>query len=189
MTDDGFVVERLALPEVLAIRPRVHRDERGEFFESWRRDVYRDAGLADEFVQDNVSRSRRGVLRGLHMQFPMQQGKLVSVLHGSIFDVAVDARRGSPRFGQWAGRLMHSDEPLQLWVPRGFLHGFQAIEDDTVVAYKVSGLYDPASELTVRWNDPAIGIDWPLAAAIVSAKDRAAPALADVPQERLAVFA
>jgi len=185
----GLVVERLTLPEVLAIRPSVYPDERGQFFESWNEARYRAAGIDESFVQDNVSRSRRGVVRGLHMQFPVQQGKLVSVLHGSVFDVAVDARHGSPRFGQWVGRELRSDTPTQLWIPPGFLHGFQALEDDSIVSYKVSGAYDPASELTVRWDDPAIGITWPLHAGVVSAKDRAAWSLAEVPKGRLAVFA
>lgn len=184
----GLVIERLSLPEVLEIRPRVHPDERGQFFESWNESRYRAAGITESFVQDNVSRSRRGVIRGLHMQFPVQQGKLVSVLYGSVFDVAVDARRGSPRFGQWVGRELRSDAQTQLWIPPGFLHGFQATEEDAIVSYKVSGAYDPASELTVRWDDPGIGIEWPLDSGIVSAKDRAALSLSEIPEGRLPVF-
>lgn len=185
----GVEATPLALPEVLEFRPVVRPDERGWFFELWSEASYRDAGLPPTFAQDNVSLSRLGVVRGLHVQFPVLQGKLVSVLRGAIFDVAVDARRGSPRFGQWVGRELRADAPSQLWIPPGFLHGFQAIEDDSIVCYKVSGRYDLASELTVQWNDPAIGIEWPVHATTVSAKDRAAPALADVPAERLPVFA
>lgn len=181
-------VERLSLPEVLELRPSVHPDERGEFFELWRKTSYLDAGIPGDFVQDNVSRSHKGVIRGLHMQFPIQQGKLVSVLHGSIFDVAIDARRGSPRFGSWTGRILQPNPPVQLWIPPGFLHGFQALENDCVVSYKVSGAYDPPSELTVRWDDRSIGIDWPLGEAIVSPKDRGGVMLMDVPASRLPMF-
>ncbi len=181
-------VRALELPEVLELTPTIHPDPRGHFFELWRADGYAAVGLPAAFVQDNVSRSRRGVIRGLHAQFPVEQGKLVTVLRGAIFDVAVDARRGSPRFGRWAGATLRADEARQLWVPPGFLHGFQALEDDTVVLYKVTGPYDRPSEVAVRWDDLAIGIQWPLSDQILSTKDEAAPTLDQLPAERLPVF-
>ena len=181
-------VTPLALPEVLLIEPRVARDDRGWFYESWSRERFGQHGLIDAFVQDNVSRSRRGVLRGLHLQHPYGQGKLVSVLHGEVFDVAVDVRRGSPTFGRWCGAPLRAEDGRQLFIPVGFAHGFLVRSDEAVVAYKVTERYHPESEITVAWNDDAIGIEWPLdGAPVVSARDAAAPRLAEL-GERLPPF-
>jgi dTDP-4-dehydrorhamnose 3,5-epimerase len=171
---------RLAIPDVMLFEPRAFADARGEFFESFNRRAFEAAtGLAPDFVQDNQSRSRHGVVRGLHYQLhPFAQGKLVRVVQGAVFDVAVDLRRDSPTFGRWVGEELTAANRRQLWVPPGFAHGFQALAEDTVFLYKTSDFYDPASERAVLWNDPAIGIAWPLpAAAIVNAKDAAAPLL------------
>lgn len=181
------------LPEVLIVEPRVFGDERGWFFESWAAERYEGAGIpghaAGPFVQDNISRSRRGVLRGLHLQSPHGQGKLVSALHGEVFDVAVDVRVGSPTFGQWTGAALSADNRRQMWVPPGFAHGFCVLSEEAVFHYKCTDSYHPECEITVRWNDTAIGIEWPLAAApTLNDKDRDALVLADIPRDRLPVF-
>lgn len=152
------------IPEVLLVEPAVFGDARGFFLETWSAPKFEAAGLAVEFVQDNWSRSRRGVLRGLHYQLAVPQGKLVRVTRGAVFDVAVDLRRSSPTFGRWTGRRLDADNRHALWVPPGFAHGFLVLEDDTDVVYKCSGRYDPASERTISWNDPAVGVRWPLEA-------------------------
>ncbi len=170
-------VEQLALEGVLLLEPRRFQDARGWFFESWNRATLEAAGLPVAFVQDNVSHSRRGVLRGLHFQHPNAQGKLITVVHGSVYDVAVDVRPASPSFGQWLGVELAAASGRQLWVPPGFAHGFQALEDDTVVTYKCTSHYSPADEITLRWNDPELGITWPLADPIVSPKDAQAQGL------------
>ncbi len=184
-----MMVEPLALPELLLIRPRVFHDDRGHFVETWNVARYREAGIALEFSQDNVSVSHRGVLRGLHAQHPNGQGKLVTVLRGSVFDVAVDVRMGSPRYGQWAGTVLTGESKTQLWVPPGFLHGFVSLEDHTIFSYKCTARYDAAAEFSVRWDDPSLGIAWPgmheATPFLIAAKDAAAPLLADVPRERL----
>jgi len=178
-------VQRTGLPDVLVIEPRVFADARGAFFEGWQRGRYAEH-LGDlPFVQDSVSVSRRGVLRGLHLQHPFGQGKLVSVLSGEAFDVAVDVRRGSPTFGRWVGETLSAANHRQLWIPPGFAHGFQALTDDVAFLYKCTEIYHPEAELTVRWSDPDIGIAWPLSDAIVSPRDAAAPLLREVPAERL----
>jgi len=174
------------LPEVVVVSPRVVRDERGRFFESWSADRYAAWGLPDRFVQDNVSYSTRGVLRGLHLQFPHGQGKLISVLRGEIYDVAVDVRRGSPTFGRWCAERLSADNARQLWVPEGFAHGFLVIGDEALVTYKVTAPYHPESELTIAWDDPDLGIPWPTdGAPRLSPRDAAASRLRDVPTERL----
>jgi dTDP-4-dehydrorhamnose 3,5-epimerase len=184
-----MIVEPLALPEVLLLRPRVFHDARGHFVETWNAVRYREAGIRLDFAQDNVSVSHRGVLRGLHVQHPNGQGKLVTVLQGRVFDVAVDVRAGSPRYGQWVGAVLDGDSKAQLWVPPGFLHGFLALEDHTIFSYKCTALYNPAAEFSVRWNDPAIGIAWPGMHAgdpfRIADKDAHAPLLAEVARERL----
>lgn len=171
------------LPGVVVVEPKVFRDERGSFLESWSLQRYRDAGLPAEFVQDNVSVSRRGVLRGLHYQEPNPQGKLVSVLRGEVFDVAVDIRVGSPTFGRWVGYLLSEENARQLYVPEGFAHGFVVLSESATVSYKCTSYYDPASEGTVLWSDPAIGIEWPVREPILSAKDRAGRLLHEIPAE------
>jgi len=172
--------EPTRLPGVLVVEPVVHRDARGFFLETYHAQKFREGGIAPAFVQDNHSASQRGTLRGLHAQWRRPQGKLVRVLFGEIFDVAVDARRGSPTFGQWVGVHLSHDNFRQLWVPAGFLHGFCVLSERAEVEYKCTDLYDPGGELSVVWNDPDIGIEWPLAEPILSGKDAAAPRLREV---------
>lgn len=170
-----------ALPEVMVLEPSVFGDERGFFMESYNRRVFNEAvGYDVEFVQDNHSRSTRGVLRGLHFQLPPQaQGKLVRVSTGAVFDVAVDIRRDSPRFGQWVGMELSETNKRQLWIPAGFAHGFLVLSDQADFLYKATDYYAPALERTVRWDDPSVGISWPDAGSPVrlSAKDAVAPVL------------
>ena len=172
-------VSETALPGVLLLELQAHADERGQFLEVFQARRYQEAGIDATFVQDNVSVSRPGVVRGLHFQQPHPQGKLVQVLRGRILDVAVDLRRSSPCFGRALALELSADRPAQLWVPPGFAHGFCALTDAEVL-YKCTALYAPACERTVRWNDPDLAIAWPVAAPIVSAKDRAAPLLRDL---------
>jgi dTDP-4-dehydrorhamnose 3,5-epimerase len=176
-------VNETPLAEVILIDPDVSDDERGHFFESFNARVFRRISALDvTFVQDNQSCSRRGVLRGLHYQLPpATQGKLVRVVAGSVFDVAVDLRRSSPTFGRWVGDELSADNRRQMWVPPGFGHGFLALSDDAEVLYKVTEYYAREHERAIRWNDPNIGIAWPLdrAAPLLSAKDATAPLLAD----------
>lgn len=172
------------LPEVMVIEPRVFGDARGFFLESFNARAFAQAtGVSSAFVQDNHSRSARGVLRGVHYQIRQPQGKLVRVTAGRVFDVAVDLRRSSPRFGQWVGVELSGDNHRQLWVPPGFGHGFLVLSDSADFLYKTTDYYAPEHERAVAWNDPRVGIEWPLAEAGVqvalSAKDAAAPALAD----------
>jgi dTDP-4-dehydrorhamnose 3,5-epimerase len=169
------------LPGVLLIEPRVFGDARGFFLESWNRRTFAEAGLDMDFVQDNHSRSSRGVLRGLHYQLHNPQGKLVRVTQGAVFDVAVDIRRASPHFGRWVGYELSADNHRMLWIPPGFAHGFLVLSDTADFLYKCTSLYDPPSDRGIRWDDPAIGIDWPDmgGAPLLSAKDAAAPLLAD----------
>ena len=169
------------LPEVLIVEPRVFGDARGHFYESFHAARYAEAGIRGPFVQDNHSRSVRGTLRGLHFQEPRAQGKLVQVLRGKVYDVAVDVRRGSPRFGRWVGVELSDEQPRQLWVPPGFAHGFCVLSDGADFFYKCTELYAPECERSVAWNDPAIGIRWPIAEPILSAKDGQAPLLAAAP--------
>lgn len=177
-----------ALPEVLLIEPKVFGDARGYFFESYSAQRYAEAGIAATFVQDNVSRSRRGVLRGLHYQHPHGQGKLVGVLEGEVFDVAVDVRRGSPRFGRWVGECLSSENKRQLYLPPGFAHGFLVTSDEALFAYKCTEYYHPETERSIRWDDARIGIEWPIDGPVVSAKDHVAVTLDDMPAELLPAF-
>jgi dTDP-4-dehydrorhamnose 3,5-epimerase len=176
-----MIVHDTSLPDVKLIEPSVHGDARGFFLESWNAAAFRANGLDIDFVQDNHSRSARGVLRGLHYQNPDAQGKLVRVVGGAVFDVAVDMRRTSPQFGQWVGYELSAENKRMLWVPPGFAHGFLTLADDTDFLYKCTAPYAPANEHAVRWDDPDIAIDWPLDGMqpLVSAKDAAAPLLAD----------
>ena len=174
-------VIRTPLPGVLLLRPRVFADDRGYFLETYNASRFREMGLPETFVQDNHSRSRRGVLRGLHFQEPHAQGKLVRCTRGSIFDVAVDIRVGSPTFAQWFGTELTEQNRELLWVPPGFAHGFCALTDDTDVLYKCTTFYDASADRGVAWNDPDIGIGWPVAAPLLSPKDSAAPRLKDAP--------
>jgi dTDP-4-dehydrorhamnose 3,5-epimerase len=178
------------IPGVLVIEPRVFGDERGYFLESWQQERYAAAGISGGLVQDNQAYSRHGVLRGLHIQHPHAQGKLVQVLRGEVFDVAVDARPGSPWFGRWTGVLLSGANHRQFWVPAGFAHGYYVTGQDALFSYKCSDYYHPENELSVAWNDPAIGIDWPLTGEpILSAKDMAAIPLAAIPAEHLPPYA
>jgi len=177
-------VQPTELPGVLLLEPRLFHDERGHFLELWQEERYAAAGLPTRFVQDNVSRSRRGVLRGLHFQHPRSQGKLVSVLHGEVWDVAVDIRAGSPTFGRWVGYTLSAENGRQLWIPAGFAHGFVATSPEAVFAYKCTERYHAADEATVRWDDPELAIDWPVEAPIVSAKDAEGVLLRDLAPER-----
>jgi dTDP-4-dehydrorhamnose 3,5-epimerase len=173
----------LELPELVELTPRRFGDERGFFSEVWNHARFAEAGIPTQFVQDNVSLSRsKGVLRGLHFQTPpAAQAKLVRVSRGSIFDVGVDIRRSSPTFGRWAGVVLSAEKWNQLYVPEGFAHGFVTLEDDTEVTYKVSAAYCPEHDRSIRFDDPAIGIDWPLdGEPVLSDKDAKAPLLADV---------
>jgi dTDP-4-dehydrorhamnose 3,5-epimerase len=162
-----------ALPGVRLLEPKVFRDDRGLFLETWRADRFAEAGIADRFVQDNHSRSTRGTLRGLHWQWRKPQAKLVRVASGAIFDVVVDVRRGSPTFGRWLGFEMSADQFTELYVPIGFAHGFCVLSDIADVEYKCSDVYDPEGEAGLIWNDPGVGIDWPIAAPTLSPKDAA----------------
>ncbi len=177
-----------ALPEVLLVEPRVFGDARGYFFESYSARRYAEAGITATFVQDNVSRSRRGVLRGLHYQHPHGQGKLVGVLEGAVFDVAVDVRRGSPTFGRWVGECLSAENKRQLYLPPGFAHGFLVTSEDALFAYKCTDYYHPETERSIRWDDPRIGIEWPIEGPVVSVKDHVAVTLDAMPAESLPTF-
>lgn len=170
-----------ALPEVKLIAPRVFGDDRGFFLESWNAKAFAAAGIDASFVQDNHSRSAKGVLRGLHYQIESPQGKLVRVTAGAVFDVAIDIRRSSPQFGRWVGYELSAANKRMLWVPPGFAHGFLTLSDSVDFMYKCTSLYAPEHERAVIWNDPEIAIDWPLGAdtPLLSAKDAAASRLAD----------
>lgn len=150
------------IPDVVMITPRVFADERGTFMETWHQQRFADAGLDARFVQDNHSRSRRGVLRGLHYQIQQPQGKLLRVVSGTVFDVAVDLRRGSPTFGRWVGFTLTADHPRLLYIPPGFAHGFYALSETAGVSYKCTDYYAPEHDRTLLWNDPDVGIAWPL---------------------------
>jgi dTDP-4-dehydrorhamnose 3,5-epimerase len=175
----SFTFEPLAIPDVIAVRPTRRGDERGFFQETYRKSAFAAAGLDLTFVQDNFARSTRGVLRGLHYSLPPgAQGKLVGVARGRIFDVAVDLRVGAPTYGRWVGRELDATTGELLWIPPGFAHGYAVLSDVADVAYKVTAEYAPDLDRGIRWNDPAIGVAWPLDAPIVSAKDAAQPLLA-----------
>ncbi|MFT7462635.1 MAG: dTDP-4-dehydrorhamnose 3,5-epimerase [Pseudohongiellaceae bacterium] len=173
------------LPGVLVIEPQVHQDDRGFFFETYHAGKYAEGGVPLPFVQDNHSKSLKGTLRGLHAQWRKPQGKLVRCLDGAIWDVAVDMRKGSPTRAQWFGVELTSKNFKQIYVPPGFLHAFVVLSDTAEVEYKCTDLYDPGGELGVAWNDPEIGIEWPVDEPLLSGKDAQAPNLADVPSEML----
>ncbi len=177
-----------ALPGALIIEPQVFGDARGFFYESYNKGKWRDAGIDAEFIQTNVSRSAKGVLRGLHYQWPNPQGKLVSVLEGEVYDVAVDIRRGSPTFGRSASVMLTADNHRHFWVPEGFAHGFCVLSEFATFTYQCTALYDAKADAGIRWNDAALGIDWPLREPLLSEKDSRAPMLDDVAAERLPVF-
>jgi len=173
------------LEGVVIIEPTVFGDSRGYLFESYNRDRFMREGIDLTVMQTNVSRSARGVLRGLHYQWPHPQGKLVSVLEGEVYDVAVDIRRGSPTFGQWAGVMLTAENHRHFWIPEGFAHGFCVVSEFATFSYQCTDLYDAKADGGVRWDDPAIGVDWPISNPLLSDKDAKAPLLADIAPERL----
>lgn len=172
-------VKETTLEGLLLIEPDCHGDRRGFFMETWQRDRYRQYGIDVEFVQDNLSQSKQGVLRGLHFQYPFSQDKLVYVLEGEVFDVAVDIRKGSPTFGQWEGFYLSADNNNQVLVPGGFAHGFFVMSEKALFAYKCTDFYAPTAEKGIIWNDPQIAIKWPVEKPILSEKDLALPYLKD----------
>jgi dTDP-4-dehydrorhamnose 3,5-epimerase len=182
-------VVETSLPGVLIVEPDVFGDERGFFMETWNGRRYEKAGLPGRFVQDNLSYSARGVLRGLHFQNPWSQGKLVSVLRGEVFDVAVDIRVGSPTFGQWTGVTLSAENKRQFYVPPDFAHGFLVAGEEALFFYKCTEYYAPDSEGIVRWNDPDIGIEWPVDAPTLSERDSKAPPLREMPEGCLPRYA
>ncbi|MBS3968002.1 MAG: dTDP-4-dehydrorhamnose 3,5-epimerase [Truepera sp.] len=173
------------LPEVLLLEPSVFSDDRGFFLETWHQQRYAAAGLPTLFVQDNLSFSRKGTLRGLHFQHPHGQGKLVFVLQGEVFDVAVDIRGGSPTFGRWVGVTLSADNKRQLYIPEGFAHGFCVTSESALFAYKCTDFYNPQAEAGIAWDDPDLAIAWPSGNPLLSAKDRSYPRLKELPAERL----
>lgn len=176
------------LPGVIIIEPDVFEDRRGYFLETYHAKKYADAGIAGPFVQDNFSRSVRGTLRGLHYQRAHAQGKLVCAVEGVVFDVAVDIRPGSPTFGKWFGVELSAANKRQLYIPTGCAHGFCVISDVAAFSYKCTDFYVPQDEGGILWNDPAIGISWPISSPLLSAKDQAYQRLADIPLTDLSVY-
>lgn len=168
------------IPGVIIVEPDVHTDVRGFFLETYHAEKYRTGGIVDVFVQDNHSRSAGRTIRGLHLQFRRPQGKLIHVIEGSIFDVAVDVRRGSPTFGKWVGVTLSADNFKQCYIPKGFAHGFAVTSPVAQVEYKCTDVYDASSEIGIAWNDPDLGITWPIADPVLSERDKRHPRLADV---------
>lgn len=177
-----------ALPGLTLLEPAVFGDDRGFFFESWNAERFAAHGLPSTFVQSNVSSSSKGVLRGLHYQWPRPQGKLVTVLEGEVYDVAVDIRRGSPTFGKWEAVVLSGGNRRQLWIPPGFAHGFAVLSDNALFHYLCTDVYVKEADAGIRWNDAAIAIDWPISQPLLSSKDEQAPFLQDVAEERLPVY-
>jgi len=172
-----MMFEKCSIPDVLVFEPKIHRDERGFFFESYQTQKYARAGIPFLFVQDNHSKSVKGTLRGLHAQVKQPQGKLVRVVRGAVFDVAVDIRTGSPTFAKWVGVELSADNFKQMYIPPGFAHGFCVISDEAELEYKCTDYYSPENEIGILWNDPKIGIKWPLKEPLLSKKDAAASPL------------
>jgi dTDP-4-dehydrorhamnose 3,5-epimerase len=173
------------LPGVLVIEATRFRDARGWLAELWNADRYRAAGFDATFVQANISASPRGVLRGMHYQYPHPQGKLITVVSGTTWEVAVDVRAASPTFGRWYGHELSGSNGVQLWVPEGFARGFLVLSDEAVVHYSCTAIHDPSADRTLAWDDPDVGIEWPERPAVLSEKDRAAPRLRDIPPAAL----
>ena len=181
----SFRFEPLAIPDVVLVRPTRHEDQRGYFEETYRRSAFAEAGIVADFVQDNFARSRRNVLRGLHYQLPpAAQAKLVGVAAGRVFDVAVDLRAGSATFGRWVGTVLSDTNQHQLWIPPGYAHGYVVLSEVADFEYKCTDYYDPKSEAGVVWNDPQLGIEWPISEPTLSAKDRLLPRLAELTRRR-----
>ena len=175
-------VTQTTLPGVVVVEPKIHRDERGFFLESFNSRDFDDAQLPNFFSQDNHSRSQKGVLRGLHYQYPAWQGKLVRAIVGEIYDVAVDIRFDSPNFGCWFGIVLSAENSKQLYVPPGFAHGFCVLSDVAEMIYKCTTFYEPEDDGSILWNDPNIGVKWPISEPILSEKDRNAPRLSELPK-------
>jgi dTDP-4-dehydrorhamnose 3,5-epimerase len=173
------------LPGCLVFEPQVFSDERGVFFENWNKQSFSKIGLNIEIAQANISVSKRGVLRGLHYQWPKPQGKLIQVLQGEVYDVAVDIRSDSPHFSRWTAAVLSAENKRQFWIPEGFAHGFVALSEDAVFSYLCTETYDPSCDASLRWNDARFAIDWPVSAPLLSKKDANAPFLDDIPQDRL----
>lgn len=177
------------LPGCVVIEPRVFGDARGFFFESFNHDKLAQHGLQPQFVQGNVSSSTRGVLRGLHYQWPKPQGKYVSVVEGEVWDVAVDIRRGSPHFGRWTAVVLSAENKRHFWIPEGFAHGFVTLSERAVFSYLCTATYDAGADASIRWNDARLAIDWPVTDVNLSDKDARAPFLDEVADERLPIYA
>ena len=173
------------LPGLLILEPKVFGDSRGFFMETWNLRRYREAGIPLDFVQDNISFSRRGTLRGLHFQNPTAQGKLLHVLQGEVFDVAVDIRRSSPTFGKWHGLILSAENKRQFYIPPGFAHGFAVLSETALFQYKCTDFYTPSCEVTLQWDDPNVGIQWPVDSPLLSDKDRKGLSLRELPAEKL----
>ena len=176
------------IPEVLLIEPQIFTDHRGRFVQSYHLGGYLEHGIPERFVQDNISHSRRHVLRGLHYQLGRPQGKLVTAVAGEIFDVAVDIRRGSPTFGRWVGTTLSAENCRQVYIPEGFAHGLCVLSESATVYYKCTDYYAPAEERSIRWDDPALAIAWPVSAPILSDRDRSAPSLSTMSPDDLPRF-
>lgn len=183
-----MILQETEIPGVVLLTPKVFGDPRGFFFETWNRRRFAELGLDLEFVQDNISFSGRGILRGLHFQNPSPQGKLVQVLQGEVYDVAVDIRRGSPTFGRWFGVRLSAENHQQMYVPPGLAHGFCVTSETALFAYKCTDFYNPGGEYSLRWNDPELGIDWPIDEPTLSGKDAEGLLLRDLPDEALVDF-
>ena len=181
-------VKETKLSGVLIVEPDVFADKRGFFLETWRTTRYEEAGIPGPFVQDNVSLSGRGILRGLHFQYPQSQGKLVQILSGEVVDVAVDIRADSPTFGQWISEVLSGTNHRQMYVPPGLAHGYCVTSETALFSYKCTDLYSPATEGGIIWNDPDLGIDWPTEQPVLSGKDMNYPRLKDIPRDKLPPF-
>jgi dTDP-4-dehydrorhamnose 3,5-epimerase len=181
-------IKKTALPDVLVIEPEVFSDQRGYFMETFNSLAYRETGIKKDFVQDNVSFSKKSVLRGLHFQYPHPQGKLVQVVIGEVMDVAVDIRTGSPTFGKWVSETLSEVNNRQIYIPPGFAHGFYVISHTAVFQYKCTDLYNPSADGGILWNDPDINIDWPSDTPVLSDKDARLPRLKDIPPDKLPRF-
>ena len=185
VSSDALAVQTTEIPGVLLLTPRLFEDGRGAFTETYNARRFVAAGITDDFVQDNHSRSTKGTLRGLHYQLQSSQAKLCRVVSGTVFDVAVDIRRGSPTFGKWVGALLSAENRLEIYVPRGFAHGFAVLSESADFLYKCSDYYDPSDEHGIAWNDPGIGINWEIENPLLSPKDKSHPFLKDIPPEHL----
>jgi len=181
-------IEETKLSGVLILEPKVFTDDRGYFFEIWNSTHYKQSGIPGPFVQDNISFSKKGILRGLHFQYPQSQGKLIQVLSGEVLDVVVDIRAGSPTYGQWVGEVLSESNHRQMYVPPGFAHGYCVTSEAALFSYKCTDFYNPSTEHGIIWNDPDIGIEWPIAQPVLSTKDAVYPGLKDLRPENLPQF-